>query len=85
MILRPPGAPHTRKGSPARKTIVGAPAHRTRLPGAIEFGRPGRGSNQYVPFVRTIPVPLIITADPNPPPSVAVSATHMRSRSTTFR
>src|SRR5438093_13746329 len=82
MILRPPGAPQTRNGSPPRSTIVGAPAHRTRLPGAIEFGRPGRGSNQYVPFVIRIPVPLIMTAEPKPPPSVAGSEQHLRSRRT---
>src|SRR4029077_14508591 len=84
MILRPPGAPQTRNGSPPRRTIVGAPAQSTRLPGAIELGRPGRGSNQYVPFVRTMPVPLIITPDPKPPPRVAVSETDIRSRSTAF-
>src|SRR5438034_101205 len=84
MIFRPPGAPHARNGRSARSRRVGAPAQSTRLPGAIEFGRSGRGSNQYVPLVISIPVPRGMTADPKPPPSVAVSDTSIRSPSTAF-
>ena len=35
-----------------------------RLPGPIEFGLPGSGSNQIMPLLSRIPVPLTTTREP---------------------
>src|SRR5207247_7914322 len=79
-----PGAPAQTKGAPFFRSRSGTIAERIRLPPAIEFGRPGRGSNQVITFASMIPVPAATTPEPNAPPSVIVSAHIRPSRSTTF-
>ena len=65
MIRRPPGAPRVRYGLPFLKARTGTMLTSARLPGAIEFRRPGRGSNHIMPLFIKIPVPGTTTCEPN--------------------
>ncbi len=56
-----------------------------RLPGAIEFGRPGRGSNHMMPLLSRIPVCGDTILLPNSESSVWVRLTIVPARSTTVR
>ena len=53
----PPDAPSPNHGRWSRATTTGHILVSARLPGAIEFGRPGRGSNHITPLFIRIPVP----------------------------
>ena len=55
------------------------------MPGAMEFGPPGRGSNHMMPLFSRIPVPGSITLAPKGERRVWVSATTVPSRSATPR
>ncbi len=55
-MRRPPEAPAPNRGRPSRVAITGHILVKARLPGAIEFGRPGRGSNHMTPLFISIPV-----------------------------
>jgi hypothetical protein len=48
----------------------------------MEFGRPGSGSNQIIPFERRRPVSGTTTFEPKRLTAVCVSDTSIRSRST---
>jgi hypothetical protein len=54
-----------------------------RLPGAIAFGTPGRGSNHMMPLFMSSPVSGRMTREPNSDSRVCVSATMLPSPSTT--
>src|SRR5467141_1569265 len=55
--------------------IVGHILSTWRLPGAMEFGQPGRGSNSAMAWPNTRPRLVTPTCAPNPPPMLKVKAT----------
>ena len=84
-MRRPPEAPRAVTGPAGSATIVGHILHKGCLPGAIELGRPGSGSNHMMPLFIRIPVSGNSKRDPKTDSSVWVSATTLPSRSVTFR
>ena len=56
-----------------------------RLPGAIELGRPGRGSNHMTPLLSRMPVDGDTTLLPNGDSRVWVRLTIVPARSTAHR
>ena len=56
-MRRPPEAPTPNHGRPSRIATTGHILVKARLLGAIEFGRPGRGSNHMIPLFIRIPLP----------------------------
>src|SRR2546423_1273314 len=56
-------------------TMAGDMLSRGRLPGAIELGQPGRGSNRAMPCPKTSPRLVTPTCAPNPLPMLKVTAT----------
>ena len=79
-IQAPPGAPSVITGRPSSNTSVGDIDENRRLPAAIEPGRPGRGSYQFIAPLSMKPVPGTITPDGTP--RVWVSDTTMPAAST---
>ena len=78
----PPGAPTTMKGFSSRKTMVGLWEEVRLLPGAMECGRPGRGSKPLIKPLYMKPSPSVMT--PEGVFSVCVSETALPSASTTL-
>src|SRR3979490_85248 len=74
-MRRPPEAPMQNHGLPSLATTTGQMLHSGRLPGAIEFGRLGSGSNHNMPLFIVMPVLGSITQEPNSDIKVWVSAT----------
>ena len=74
-MRRPPEAPSPNLAPSERATIVGHMLLKGRLPGAIEFGRPGRGSNHMMPLFHRMPVEGSMTLEPKIESNVCVSAT----------
>ena len=85
MMRRPPEAPAARNGRPASVSITGSMLHSGRLPGAMEFGEPGRGSNHIMPLFSSTPVFGSSTRLPIEDISVVVIATVVPSASHTVR
>ncbi len=85
MILRPPEAPSANQGTPSRVAITGHMLASGRLPGASEFGRPGRGSNHMMPLLSRMPVGGETILLPNTDSRVWVRLTMVPARSTTAR
>src|SRR5437667_11676904 len=56
-------------------TMMGHMLSTGRLPGAMESGQPGRGSNSAIPCPNTRPRFVSATCAPNPPPMLKVKAT----------
>jgi hypothetical protein len=81
-IFRPPGAPTARYGAPSRSARNGVMFTSGRLPASMEFGRPGSGSNQIIPFESKSPVSGTTTFEPNRLTAVWVSDTRVLSPST---
>ena len=52
-------------GLPSFITIVGAMLLTIRLPGEIELAVPGCGSNMFMVLFSNMPVPGVVTLDPN--------------------
>ena len=50
-MRRPPEAPTPKRGRPSRAATSGHILVSARLPGPIEFGRPGRGSNHMIAVI----------------------------------
>ena len=48
-----------------------------RLPAAMEFGQPGRGSKRHIPWPSVRPVPGTVTNEPNADPCVCVRLTRL--------
>ena len=63
------------QGLPSLITTTGQILQSGRLPGAIEFGLLGSGSNHSMPLFMVMPVLGSITQEPNSDISVCVSAT----------
>src|SRR5438552_15103541 len=57
--------------------IVGHILSTWRLPGAMELGQPGRGSNKAMACPKTRPRFVTPTCAPNPPPMLKVKATQL--------
>src|SRR5580692_1606328 len=74
-MRRPPEAPMQNHGLPFLATTTGQMLHRGFLPGAIELGLPGTGSNHSMPLFMVMPVLGSITLEPNSDIRVCVSAT----------
>ena len=68
-------------GLPSLATTTGQMLHSGRLPGAIELGRSGSGSNHSMPLFMVMPVLGSITQEPNSDIRVWVSATMLPSES----
>src|SRR5689334_24448237 len=84
-IRRPPEAPPATYGRPFSARMIGNMLHSARLPGAIEFGTPGRGSNHIMPLFSTTPDCGSSTRLPNDDISVVVIATVLPSASQVVR
>src|ERR1043165_4042832 len=80
-MRRPPEAPMQNHGLPFLATTTGQMLHNGRLPGAIEFGRLGSGSNHNMPLFTVMPVLGSITHEPNSDIRVWVNATMLPSAS----
>src|SRR5262252_8774939 len=91
-IVEPPTPPIASGGRPPTIPFVGEPGlsgiiiaghmlSTWRLPGAMELGQPGRGSNSAIPCPNTSPRFVTPTCAPNPPPMLNVSATQFPHRS----
>ena len=65
--------------------MIGSMLHSGRLPGAIEFGMPGRGSNHIMPLFSSTPDCGSSTRLPNEDISVVVIATVLPSASHAVR
>ena len=85
MIRRPPDAPAASHGLPSSIRISGDILVSGRLPGAMEFACPGRGSNQIMPLFISTPVPGNTTRLPMEDINVVVIATIVPSVSHTVR
>ena len=85
MMRRPPDAPAARNGFPPSVSMIGSMLHSGRLPGAIEFGVPGRGSNHIMPLFSSTPDCGSSTRLPIEDISVVVIATVVPSASHTVR
>src|SRR5436309_386231 len=72
---RPPISPFVGEVGKSGTTIAGDILSTGRLPGAIEFGQPGRGSNSAIPWPNTRPRFVTATCAPNPLPMLKVKAT----------
>jgi hypothetical protein len=84
-MRRPPEAPSASHGASARRTTTGHILASGRRPGAMELGRPGRGSNHMMPLFIMMPVEGSSILAPKRDNRVWVSETIMPSRSTTLR
>src|SRR5476651_779926 len=80
-MRRPPEAPMQNHGLPSLATTTGQMLQRGFLPGAIEFGLFGTGSNHSMPLFMVMPVLGSITDEPNSDIRVCVSATMLPSES----
>src|SRR3954451_24062798 len=81
----PPGVPIATHGLASFKTRVGDMLLRMRLPPAMEFVRPGVGSINFMQLLRSMPVPGVVTREPNAEFNVWVALTIVPSESITFR
>src|SRR5882672_7500562 len=61
---RPPTIPLVGEGGKSGTTMIGHMLSTGRLPGAIEFGQPGRGSNNAMPWPNTSPRLVTATCAP---------------------
>ena len=80
-----PGVPSAMNGLPSFITMVGAMLLTIRLPGAMEFAVPGCGSNMFIVLFSSIPVPGVVTLEPNAAWMVCVVETTLPSASATVR
>src|SRR5258708_13440873 len=80
-MRRPPDAPMENHGLPSLATTTGQMLQSGRLPGAIELGRLGSGSNHSMPLFMVMPVLGSMTPEPNSDIRVWVSATMLPSES----
>ena len=83
-IWRPPAAPIANAGTPSRVATTGHMLASGRLPGAIAFGRPGRGSNHIMPLFIRMPVDGSVTLAPKRDNRLLVSAAMLPSASITL-
>jgi hypothetical protein len=83
MMRRPPDAPATIHGLSPLRRITGNMLVSGLLPGAIELGWPGRGSNHITPLFMRMPVFGNTTRLPIEESSVVVMATIFPSASHT--
>ena len=81
MMRRPPDAPAAIQGFAPSRRIIGNMLVSGRLPGPIEFGWPGRGSNHITPLFIRMPVSGSTTRLPIEESSVVVIATIVPSAS----
>jgi hypothetical protein len=72
-------------GRPFSARMIGNMLQSARLPGAIEFGTPGRGSNHIMPLFSSTPDCGSSTRLPNEDISVVVIATVLPSASHVVR
>src|SRR4051812_6634077 len=84
-MRRPPDPPAATYGLPFSVSMIGSMLHRGRLPGAIEFGVPGRGSNHIMPLFSSTPDCGSSTRLPKEDISVVVIATQLPLASQTVR
>ena len=85
MIRRPPEAPAAIAGRAPSRRITGSMFVSGRLPGAIELGWPGRGSNHITPLFISTPEPGSTTRLPIDDSRVVVIATTVPSASQALR
>src|SRR2546423_53053 len=78
---RPPMAPFVGETGKSGMTMAGLILSTGRLPGAMELGQPGRGSNSAIPCPNTSPRFGTPTCAPNPLPMLKVTATQLPQRS----
>src|SRR5271170_1558991 len=84
-MRRPPDAPAAIHGRPPSIRITGSILVSGRLPGAIEFGWPGRGSNHITPLFSSTPDVGSTTRLPIDDSNVVVTATIVPSASQAVR
>ncbi len=94
MMVGPPGVPTTMNSLPSRpSTMDGVIAESMRLPGTIALaspctrpywlGLPGAVVKSSISLFNRNPAPVTVTALPNPPLSVVVTAAALPAASTT--